>query len=279
MIEIFVSSLLGLLVVGMLLSSTLLNRNLFNRDLVVSRINENVRGSIDILSINARLAGENLGNSFPAIEMSNGAAGATDTVIFRRNLLSEVLPVCVSLAAGSNSFAYFANGGTTAGCTYATQTSSYNAWRNYRIGKGGTTDAYIFNFATKQGEFFTYTSETNTGTAYYLSRSGNWLYAYPSASSSLYMLEEWKFDLSAQTLRLVVNQNNANPQTLAFDVIDFQSLFALKDGTTTTTFTAANDWTKIASIAIDLKGRGRFFGNDYDKTFSTRIFPRNILSN
>lgn len=279
--EFLVVSFLGLLLMGSVTTSALGYKKVLGKDIVRSRLNQNLRGALDILAADVRVGGENLVSSFPAVELVNGAGGASDELIVRRNLLDEVLPVCVSINSGASvSSIYFAVSGNVAGCAYSGHASNYDAWRNYRIANGGSVRAYIFNTSTKQGEFFDYTGESDTGSQYYLSRpSGSFANSYPVGASAVYILEEWRYRVDAGLFQIVENRDTANPLNVAYDIADLQLSAVLSDGTTVESFGSSDDWTEIARISVSLTGTDRYNGETISRTASSSFFPRNILSN
>ena len=154
---------------------------------------------MDFISINIRQAGENFTGNFPAIELANGASGASDQLTIRRNLLDEVLKLCSPISAGStDSQLYFAYPGTEEGCGGSDNTHNFTEWQTYRLANSGlATNAYIFNRSTGNGEFFTYTNEGGSGDSLYIetTASGAWSYDYPVGPTAIYLIEEWKFEL------------------------------------------------------------------------------------
>jgi len=277
LVELMVSSTIGLVLLSLILGTAVANRNSFRGDLVRSRANETARGIIDIIAANVRLGGENLGSGFPAIVIDD--AGTKDTLTVRRNLLSEVLPLCSPLAAGTNSSAFFAIPGNVAGCTYSGQTTNFQAWRAYRLSEGGTARAFIWDSSTRLGEFFTYQNDSNDGTSYAIQRSGTWTRAYPSISSSIYMLEEWRFRISGENLELVTNQDFAVPAVLAFGVTGFEVSAEKEDGTLSTSFPATEDWTTLRLISSRITLSERQGAHNFTRAIDGYFFPRNVLSN
>lgn len=275
-------SFMSALLLTTVLSASMAYRNVLGKDIARTRLNQNLRGSLDIVGIDARVAGENLPSTFPAVELVNGTGSNPDTLTARRNLLNEVLPVCLTINAGtSTSQIYFAVTGNVAGCVYSGQTANYNAWRNYRISQGGTTTGFIYNTTTKLGEFFTFASETDTGTQYFLTRSGGgaWANSYPLGGAAIYILEEWQYRMQSGTLQLVQNRDTTNPFNVAFDMTQFQVSISMQDGTTRTSFTTADNWTQITALVASLTGDERYNGQVISRTLSSSFFPRNILSN
>jgi len=85
--ELLVASFLGLIILALGAQSTLSLRRLYLHDIVRTRVNQDLRGSLDMIGVNIRQAGENFTMSFPAIQIVNGTGGAGDQLILRRNLL------------------------------------------------------------------------------------------------------------------------------------------------------------------------------------------------
>jgi hypothetical protein len=270
-----------MLVGGLMLSSTLANKRAFNFDMKRVLLDQNLRSGMDILGADLRVGGENLPTSFPAFEIINGVAGAADELVVRRNLIDEVLPVCTSIPTGSTALqVYFAVGGaTTAACTYSGQTYNYNSWRTYRTNNSGTVRAFIYDVAAKNGEFFNYTNEGSTGTAYYILRnSGSWTFGYPALSSSVYILEEWRFKLVSGVLQIEVNGQPATPQNVVAGLSDFQVRALMNDATVKTTMTRIDDWSQMQALEVTLSGATTYQKKALTRTLTSRFFPRNILS-
>jgi hypothetical protein len=276
--EFLVVSFMSALLLGSVLSASMAYKKILGKDIARTRLNQNLRGAIDVLGIDVRIAGENLAPSFPAIELTNGTGSNPDVLTVRRNLLDEVLPVCQAITSGSSSNrVYFSIGGNVAGCAYSGHAANFNAWRAFRTSQGGTTRAFIYNTSTKLGEFFTYSGETDTGTQYYLTRSGggNWANSYPVGASAVYILEEWQYRLQSGTFQIVQNRQAGTPFNVAFDVTQFQVTISMQDGTNRT----ADNWAQIGSIGVTLTGNERYNGEIVSRTLSGNFFPRNILSN
>jgi len=257
-------------------------RYLYLHDVTRTKMSQDVRGALDLIGVNARQVGQSFTGSFPALQIVNGSGSLPDDLYMRRNLIDEVLNVCVSIAAGSNtSNVFFTNAINSAGCDRTSNLNNYNAWRNYRLAQTSqTVRAYIYNISTKQGEFFTYNGEVDSGTQLNITRtSGNWTYSYPSGSSAIYILEEYHFNLSADLLQLIVNNDNSNILNVAFGMTDFQASAKMQDGSTKSSFISTDDWTKLSYIELTLTAQDTFAKEPVKVALSSRFFPRNILSN
>lgn len=283
--ELMVTSFLGLIMLALTLSATTSNRRLYKYDLVRTRINQNMRSALDIMGMDVRQAGENLFPTFPAVLIVNGSAGASDELIVRRNLLDEVFNLCQAISAGSGgSTIYVAdNGSAQPGCDKTSNLTNYTAWNAKRMADGGAShvlDAFMYNRSTKLGEWFRYTGESSTATQYRLTRgSGSWANAYTVGSSSLYILEEWRYRVVDGVLQIVTNNDTANPLNVVDGVQDFQVTALMQDGTTKDTYIAGDDWSQLKALRIQVTGTDTALGEQVSRTLSSDFFPRNILSN
>src|SRR5690606_12792998 len=125
LVELMVAAGIGLGLLAATAGVVLSNRGLFNIDMVRTRLNQNLRSSLDIIGMNVREAGENLPGSFPAVELINGN-DEPDELVLRRNLVDEVLKLCVVIDIGTAAPFIFAIPGTTQGCTYDDQQVNYD---------------------------------------------------------------------------------------------------------------------------------------------------------
>jgi prepilin-type N-terminal cleavage/methylation domain-containing protein len=279
--ELMVAMFLGLVVGAIMLSSTLANKQAYSYDLKRVMLDQNLRSGMDILGSTIRVGGENLPTSFPAFEIVNGVGSSPDELIVRRNLLDEVLPVCSAIPAGSAALqVYFALGGSPlSACTYSGQTHNFNSWSSYRSSHGGSVRAFIYDVSGKQGEYFNYSNEGSSGTSYYILRSGgSWTYPYPTASSSVYILEEWKIRLNSGVVAVEVNGEPATPNNIIAGVNNFQVNAVMADGTTKTTFLRTDDWSDVTAFEITLSASTSYQKKTINRALTSRFFPRNILS-
>lgn len=274
-VEFVVSSALGLIVMAVILGVIITTRQLYAGDLARTRVNQNLRGAFDIISADVKQAGENLTSTFPALELSSGT---TDTLTIRRGLIEQIPTLCAAIGTVSASRLYIARG-AAAGCTFGGNLTNYNAWSAYRTANGGSVDAFIYDVSTRLGEFFTYTGETNTGTELYLQTNGAaFANAYTVGATAIYLIEEWKYQVVGDLLQVTIDQDTANPLSVIFGVTDFQASVTMANSTVVNTFARGDGWTNIQSIALTLSGTDSALGKTYDRTLSTTIFPRNILS-
>jgi hypothetical protein len=282
LLELLVTSVLALILGALIVSETVSSKRIFAYDMVRTRIDQNLRSAMDVLASNLRVGGENLPSVFPAFEIVNGSGSDPDELYVRRNLIDEVLSVCQNITAGSTALQiYFAVAAPpSAACTYSGQTHNYNSWRDYRQANGDAVDAYIFDVSTKQGEFFRYSNEGDSGTEYHITRtSGSWQNAYLVNSASIYILEEWRFRLENGVLQLLENGETTSPKNIASGITQFSVKALMQDGSTKTTLLRTDDWSEIDSIEVTLAGEDSFERRKVSRSLTSSFFPRNILSN
>lgn len=284
LLEFLVASTVGSIVIGMTISATLSNKDAYQLDLERTRVNQNMRAAVDLITLNTRQAGENLPSNFPAIEVIDN--GTLDTLVIRRNLLDEVLSVCTGVVAGTSvSSIIFGDSSLTPGCTYSDQTNNFNSWRQERIDKGGSIQAYIYNPSTKNGEFFNYESETDSGTEYQIETSSHtWANDYPVGSSAVYIIEEYAYSMGTtaaddDVLYVTINEDPATYDRVVFGLDSFDLGVELETGATQTAFARTDDWTALSFIQVDVSGSSSWKDSPIEAALSIRIFPRNILSN
>ncbi|MCB0354955.1 MAG: hypothetical protein KDD64_15585, partial [Bdellovibrionales bacterium] len=238
MVEFVVAAGLGTVLTTIMLSTFIGNREMVRYDLERTSVNQNLRSVLDIVGMNIRLAGENLPSTFPAIEVIDGASGAPDQLILRRNLRDEILKVCADIPALSFNNLFFAVAGVIPGCTFDDQLQNYNSWNTYLTESGGEALGYIYDPTTRLGEFFSFNGVTNTGVELNLVRSspGGWQNGYTVGQAAAYVIEEWRFVLNGDVLELYENGDLSNPSRVSYGLSDFQVSVALAGGTTVTSF-------------------------------------------
>jgi Tfp pilus assembly protein PilW len=281
LIEMLAASFLSMLVLTLSLGVIDSQRNTFKYDIVRTKVNQNLRSALDIISLNVRQAGEAFPDFFPAILLSSGT---TDELIIRRNLYeNEILNVCQALTAGSsNTSVLFATNTANPACAYNAALVPYkNTWDAHRTSEGGTAKAYVYNRSSRLGEFFTFNGSTNNGVEMAISKTASsWANSYPGDgnSAAMYLAEEYKFRVSSGVLQIVRNEDTVNVLNVVDSVSNFQVNIVMRDGTVMNSFTAADRWPDIQYIELHLTGRATFGKRIIDNTVTAKLFPRNILS-
>lgn len=283
-VELLVAVVVGMIVIGAAFAITVSSRDLLQADQERTSANQNLRGALDVIGNDVRIAGERLtGRGAPSIAAVVIEDGNKLTV--RRNALEEALPICndtnattvgVLISLMSTSNARCQNSGPR-NKNSTEMPDDLEAWKRYREDNGGSVQGYIFSNA-KGGEFFTYNSEGkffNFG--YYVGRDGgNWGQNYTvSEETNLYILDERRYRLKDGILELILNGDENNPLRIINDVSDFQVSAVMNDGTEVTNLSNTNitreDWKEISAVRVKLVVDGR--------TLTSEFFPRNIFSN
>ncbi len=287
LVELLVAMVILLLIMAAGLTISMSSRTTLRSDQNRTTLNQNLRSGMDLVGIDIRQAGERLPADVPALEIRDGASGAADTLVVRRNLADDVLPVCVDIASGSSTSEVtiaLTSGTIPAGCDPVADTNSdgwadnLGNWRAQRIASGGTMTAYIYNPTTKLGEFFEFDGEDATDYELDRSSSGTWTNDYlASDSARVYVMEEREFSLSGGILEMDIN-GSGSPFSLVDNVVDFQLRAIFQDGTIQTALAAADDWSNLEAIEVSLSGRSTFMDRTMDRALSSRYFPRNVLS-
>jgi len=285
-IELLVAAVVGLLLVAMTMGATLAHQNIYELDLARTRLNQNLRGAVDMIGVDIRQAGERLPSGFPTIEIIDGVLGAPDELVLRRNILDEVLTVCEDIASGSSDGKIYlssASVGASPACVYGAQSENYTAWNNHRTSNGGSVKVYIYNLTTGNGEFIDYTTEADSGTTLYVEQTtGSFTNDYAAENSAVYALEEWRYKIdtvgSGDILQVIQNNDTANPMNVVFGIADIQIQAIMQDGTILDTFDSANDWADLEAIQIDASGTESTGKQEATARLISRYFPRNILS-
>lgn len=273
--ELIVGTLVGMILMAAVLSAMISFKKIYANDSQRSELHQNLRSAGSLLSAYIKEAGENLPSTFPAIELTNGTSGASDSLTIRRGLIAEIPKLCQAISVDN---LYITNTTPTTGCSYAGNTSNYNAWVAYRTANGGTVRPFIYDIGTKLGEFFNFTNNTNNGTRYGFVKSGILANAYTTTGTSFYLIEQMRFYRNGDRLMLEIDGDTGSLRTVVFGITDFQVNIDMSDGTTKTAFARTDSWNLIRNININILGSVSNAGETFDESYSTDIFPRNILA-
>ena len=288
LIEVLTALAVASVALGAALTLTLSSREGYTNDQNRTQINQNLRGSLDLMGIEVRQAGERLPSDFPALEIGDGTSGAPDTLTLRRNLVDIVLPVCGDLSQGStdSEVQVADSGGSPAqGCQPLPDTDgngwpdNIDAWRSYLASRGGSTWAYVYNPVAHAGEWFEYDGDGSD--ADHLSRGDGeaWLRDYGvNQQCRIYLLEQRVYRLQGDLLQFLFNADDQNPINLGAGILDFQAIARFADGSVSTQLDASTSWAGLSAIEITLTGESRFDGRTLTRDLTARFFPRNVLS-
>ncbi|MCP3980223.1 MAG: prepilin-type N-terminal cleavage/methylation domain-containing protein [bacterium] len=289
LVEVLIAMTITGIVVGSVLSLCLSSRELYANDVNRTELNQNLRGALDLIGIDVRQAGERLPGDFYALEVVDGDAGAPDTLIVRRNLLGEVLPLCKRIFAGGAVDSLRVAKDTDdppQGCAPLADDDgngypdNIDLWRDYRDARGGEVWAYVYNPVKRWGEWFLYDDDGDTSDYLERGNTNAWANSYKvKQQCRLYMLEERRYTLDDGLLTLGFNADDDSPLNVAADVIDFQVRAVLNDGTIVDQLDEDGAWTDLAAIEVTLLAENTVDGQEMQRSMSARFFPRNVLSN
>lgn len=279
--EMLVALGISSIALGLIVGGALSYRHIYSTDITRTRINGNLRSSMDIVSMNIRQAGENLLSSFPAVLLANGTSGQPDTLRLRRGLIPEVLTLCASASASSTTLQVSSASLSNSACVASNVAPVYQVFESVRAEEGGRLRVFIYDSSARQGEFLDYTGSSINSGQYRLSVSRT-NRAYPQLTSSVYVIEEYKFSVNTADKKFVleVDGYTASPQPVAFDVTNFQVNLRMEDGTTIQSLSEsdARDWKDVRRISISLSGQGKFKKHVTNSSITSEYFPRNVLS-
>jgi type IV pilus assembly protein PilW len=287
MIELLVALLVSSVIAGAALSVTLSTRALLAKDQSRSQISQDLRLGLDLLGVDIRQAGERLPEDFPAVEIIDGDGGP-DTLVLRRNLLAEVLPVCDKIDKDTTTEEVrIAKGGTKPpqGCPSVPDENAdgwpgnLEAWRDYRAAHGGAVKAYVYNPVENQGEFFVHDGDGSTTHYIHKTDSGSWMNTYEvTQQCRIYIIEERRYSLQGDVLQYTVNEDGGAPHGILHGVTDFQVRAELADGSMVDALGAADGWSAISAVEVNVRGETSVGGEALERNVSSRFFPRNVLS-
>jgi len=286
---LLVAFTVALIIVGSAMSIALSSREMLTIDEGRTRLNQNLRGTVDLLGIDIRQAGERLPGDFPALEIVNGAAGAPDILILRRNLLDEVLPLCQDLEQATVDEEIFVADGDPdppQGCSPVADDDgdgfpdNVDVWRDYRLVNGGLVPVYLYNPVSQLGEWFQFDDDGSSNLQLHKGNDDPWQADYEvDQQGRLYMLEQRAYAFDNGVLAYTLNQDADNPVRISANLIDFQVRALLADGSTVDSLDASDEWTDLRAVEITIQARVGVGDKSMTREITTRFFPRNILSN
>lgn len=309
LVELLVSSIIATSVLGLASSIVFSNRNLYLKDASRTQVNQNIRGTLDIIGSDIRQAGERLPDDFPAVVVDNGTLAdpnSPDTLFVYRSLSDVVLSICADISSSNSnpvSIAVVPSIPTTsAECLPdPLKDAQITEWDTFLSENPNIVNAYIYDQTNTVGEFFLLDS-IDAGN-YQIIRaggSGNWTRNYSAGNDvRVYLLEERQFFLSnldpdpanclnpGEFLTLVINNDCANQRFgLSGDMEDFQvqvcqQTTALCNPSLSFADSAAEvtGWSDISSVDVSVTSSIDFAaGRATQRTVDSRFFPRNVLS-
>lgn len=278
LVELLLALVLGTLILGISLRLVLSERTVYRLDQQRTGANQGARAALDLLGADIRQAGERLPMDLSPVVVRPGL------LITRRNLLDAVLALCDNINAGSSQDVVFVARrnppqGTPPQC-YPTDGDGdgwddrLEAFMNYRQNAGGEVTLYIYNPATRQGEFFAYDREDQSRFHIHRAR-GRWTYDYrQDQQPRIYALEERRYTLQGDRLVLYLNGDTSNPQALVAGVTGFTVQALTPSGPQAQFGDGVGNPRDLQGVRLEVQIRS---GN-LRRTLSAQYFPRNIFS-
>jgi type IV pilus assembly protein PilW len=280
---------LAVLIVGSALTVALSSRDVLTADERRTRLNQTLRGTLDLLGIDVRQAGERLPADFPAIEIVDGTGGAPDALVLRRNLLDEVLPLCETLTAGEVAdevLVAVSGSSPPQGCAPVADDDgdgwpdNIGTWRAHRIANAGQVNAYVYNPVAAVGEWFVFDGDGTTALQLHKGNADPWQATYEiDQQGRVYMLEQRTYELAGGVLQFTRDTDTGNPVHVNANLVDFQVRAVMTDGSIQDGLGPTDDWTDLRSIEVTVEARTDGGDGEMTRALTARFFPRNILSN
>jgi type IV pilus assembly protein PilW len=260
------------------------SRRIYDADHARIDLNQNLRAAMEIVSADIRQAGERLPTDFPAIGIEDGDE-LPDRLVVRRNLLDTVLLLCADLPPGQPRITVgLDHPGTLEGCARVADDDeddwpeNLDRWRDARLAAGGAMPAYIYDPTDGTGEFFTYEAEDAVGLTIE-SEQAQWDKTYRATNHCrVYLLEERRYELAGGLLQFVQNEDVDQPRRIVDDVVDLRLIAHFQNGSEATSLDFTDDWRSLRALEVQLVGRRTLRGRSVDRTWSSEIMPRNVLS-
>jgi len=282
--ELMVASTLSGIMMALIVGNVLSGQTTYSEDVIRTKINSNLRSSMDIMSMNIRQAGENLPVEFEVVKVLSGLDEDPDELTLRRNLVSDVFTICHHLAVGGTQVYVSSTSLTDTECQIAGVRSTQESFKNHRLAQSGNVKVFLYNRTSGSGEFVDYTFEGEVGTPTQLYLTiGAPVAAYNELTSNVYLIEEWHFQLNTitNTLELFLNGNANTAQAVAFDVSDFQVRLEMNDLSYIDALDGSHptlNWKNIRQVEITLEGEDQRKNRIFNSSITAQYFPRNVLS-
>lgn len=281
LLELLVALTITLTVTALVGGALRYDSDVYLTDAARTKIQQNLRGALDIIAMNVRQAGEGLDSYFPALSLSQSEDPETSVLSLRRKILDEVLSLCKDALVGDTKVFVSNQTSSALECLPTNIASGLAAWVANRSAHDGKVRIYIYNRVAKQGEFLDYTHEGQNAGDDYLDISALKFF-YPASSTALYVLEEYSFQLNPETQTLQLNQDGRTdgPADVAYNVTQFQVKLRMQDTTELLSLapTDTKGWKNIRGVSISLRGQGGWRSTKMSREVTAEYFPRNVLS-
>lgn len=284
-IEILIALAVAGIVVTLALGLTLSSRRLLQIDQVRTGVNQSLRGALEIIGSDVRLAGEGyLILSSGLSEVSAPAIEIEDNILIIRRIPASSPPalrLCDNISQNTSSSAQVGRPNSQWGEQCEFQPSqgnpAVNLWRDYA--DGGTIEAYIHQGATGVGECFEARIPANSNWLIHRAQgSGSWKNSYGLGAEILPLNEHrYVLDQESKQLQRIGGCDEENPIPISGDINTFEVWAIMADGSRTDTL-SGNDWTDVQAIELSINGNIQSQRTTVERTLTSKFFPRNILS-
>lgn len=294
LIETLIALAVAAILLGLVLPLVLSQRRVVQLDQARTSANQTLRAVSQLLAADVRIAGERFGEglALSPIAVSLDASGES-VVVLRRNL-EDALPVCQSVPAGSTGTSVVvADWGPTVThpqCS-VNRTATFggvdwpytlDAHRRIAEAQGGLASAYIFDPASRSGQWFAMRIDAAQGSPpdeVQCDDGCAWTTDYePGANAYIALLDAIEYRLVDGVLQ---RRDLASGEVLriASGIESFQMTVSLTgEATPRTTFPDTGVWRSITSLDLDVVVERREGGTLAERSLQTRLFPRNVLS-
>ncbi|MCX7952179.1 MAG: hypothetical protein N2654_00895 [Deltaproteobacteria bacterium] len=243
-----------------------------------SDVHQNMQGLFNYLSLDFRLAGQNLSPQFPAILVNNNPPSLT----LRRALVTESFFLCQDVLANVpvDRLIVGKDGSGLPGCPTNKARPTLTLWNNYvQSNLGYPFKAFVYDIVSKNGIYVRVQNIVDTGSEIRLMLASPQVFSQTlhSASNSVYLIEELEFKRNNDSLSVTLVNRDVSYK-IAFN-IENVSFRAVVGNSIMETFNANNNWTQLDAIETSVQFKRSYLGDSYSNSLVFRFYPRNIMSN
>lgn len=315
LVELLITMGIALVILTATLQLILSSRTVYNKDSARVEANQNLRSGMDLMRDDVRQAGERLTSAFPALEVVNTAQGRE--LITRKNLSSDVLPICYNLTKDQSSNIAFEQGKATVLGVLNVKVPSTNAecpvssasaplWDGYRTDAGGTMRVYVWDATNRLGNFMNVTAVQSAsagnnpvvsgGTTLFVNTlaqalviQGTWPRTYLAINQPrVYLIEEHRYRLQNGLLQMIVNDltDVATIKNVAANITQLSANTYIKNpsggdpilSNGDGTFGGTTNWQTITSVRLTLQTNVNMQNSAVSRSLTEDVLPRNVFS-
>jgi len=294
LIEALVALAVAAIVLGLALPLVLSQRRVVQLDQARTSANQTLRAVSQLLAADVRIAGERFGEGLALSPIAVSVDGSGDSVVVLRRNLEDALPVCQSGPAGSTVTSIVVadwSGTVTHPQCAVNRTATYggvdwpytlDAHRRMAEERGGVASAYIFDPASRTGQWFAMRvdgAQAGPPDEVQCDDGCAWAADYaPAANAYVALLDAIEYRLVDGVLQ---RRDLATGEVLriASGIEAFAVTVSVAgEATPRTAFPDTGAWRSITSLGLDVTVERREGGSLAERSLQTRLFPRNVLS-